>query len=60
MSCPSLTFIQRLIDFKSISRNQISYNFLLNMTSHNNDDDDYVYYGQDVSEDIQEVSDDCD
>ena len=40
----------------------ISCNFIFNMTSHN-DDDDYVYFGQDdveASDEIQEVSDDCD
>ena len=70
MSCPNLLILLSLLDslilnVKYISRNQISCNFLLNMTSHNNDDDDYVYYGQDilaeeVSDEIQEVSDDCD
>ena len=64
--CPVLILLSFIeFDFKHIFRNQISCNFLLNMTSHNNDDDDYVYYGQDilaeeVSDEIQEVSDDCD
>ena len=60
MSYPILTLIFTLI--LNISFAKISCNFLFNMTI-NNDDNDYVYFGQDaeeVSDEIQEVSDDCD
>ena len=63
--CPVLILLSFIeFDFKRIFRNQSSCNFLFNMTSHNNDDD-YVYYGQDIlaeeeTEEIQEVSDNCD
>ena len=61
--CPVLILLS-FLDSLILNSLAVSCNFLLNMTSLNNDDD-YVYYGQDilveeVSEEIQEVSDDCD
>ena len=58
----SHSYFHLFILILNISFAKISCNFIFNMTSHI-DDDDYVYFGQDAveaSDEIEEVSDDCD